>query len=95
MHVAILDDENNVVVTNDLDLAVSFFNSPRRIVKQDIIGGVQVSTVFLVFNHGTEDNPLWFETMVFDRDECKAERSVTWDEALETHNRTVERLSKI
>jgi hypothetical protein len=35
------------------------------VMQKEVLPGVKVSTVFLSFNHGSDDNPLLFETMVF------------------------------
>ena len=61
-----------------------------------VIKGV-VSTVFLELNHGTPDDPLWYETMVFidepDNVECwLCLRYRTKEEAEEGHRRVVEAL---
>lgn len=55
----------------------------RRVVKQDRIGGVLVSTVFIGLNYAFDDRePILFETMVFggDHDEYQVRYS-TYEEA--------------
>lgn len=84
-----------------------FMGSPERIVKQEIIGGYFVSTVFLGIAHNFSDNfpPLLFETMIFDDSEMGAdipdsvldyqERCSTWEEAEKQHQEAVEFTKKI
>jgi len=58
-----------------------------RTVRRDVVGDVQVSTVFLGIDHNWwEGPPLLFETMVFGGplDE-ETERYSTWDEAEAGH----------
>ena len=74
--------------------------------KQQHYKGFYVSTVFLVFDHGTsDDKPLWFETMVLKEDEKgdidwrdeKCWRCETWQEAEEQHEhakRVIDRLTQ-
>jgi rubredoxin len=57
---------------------------------------VEVSTVFLELNHGTDENPLWYETMVFPENignhevECwYEERYETKEEAIKGHEKVV------
>jgi hypothetical protein len=57
---------------------------------------VEVSTVFLELNHGTDENPLWYETMVFPGNignyeiECwYEERYETKEEAIKGHEKVV------
>lgn len=51
--------------------------------------GVEVSTVFLGFDHGFGDHgsPVLFETMIFggSKDQDYQTRACTWDEALDAH----------
>ena len=61
----------------------------------DKIGDVEVSTVFLGFDHGISGPPLLFETMIFngprhlDRD-----RYSTWQEAMDGHAAMVAEVRK-
>jgi len=63
-----------------------------RIVKQESVGPLWVSTVFLGLDHNLfGDTPALFETMIFDEfhDDYQT-RSSTWDEALIMHETAVE-----
>lgn len=72
---------------------VTWFERAERIIKQEEINGIKVSTVFLGMNHsfGYTPNPLVFETMIFggEHDEY-CERYSTWDEAEDGHQRAVD-----
>lgn len=67
----------------------------RRVALDEVLPDLIVSTVFLgidhrVFNDGP---PLLFETMVFgDYEDDNEVRYSTWDEAVEGHQKMVERL---
>lgn len=42
------------------------FGDPRRLVAQQMLGDVRVSTVFLVLDHSSDDgDPVLWETMIF------------------------------
>ena len=77
--------------------AVEDFES--RIVAQEKVGELFVSTVFLGIDHGwnRSNPPILFETMVFDplnnEIEGLTERYATWDEAYEGHQNTVKKVS--
>jgi hypothetical protein len=80
-----------VVEAPMLEAAKAMENVKERIVGKTQIGDVEVSTVFLAFNHGIDDRPLWFETMVFggEHDQYQ-ERYETYSQAEEGHKRVVE-----
>ncbi len=70
------------------------FENIDRAVRDDIIGGVRVSTVWLGVDHNFYGgSPLLFETMVFstpkDLNDIYMKRYTTWDEAVEGHNRAI------
>ena len=74
------------------DVLEAFGTDRPHKVGDDHIGAVHVSTVFLRLNHGyTDDNPLWFETMIFggEHDQWQ-DRYATYDEAEAGHHRVVE-----
>ena len=64
----------------------------NRVVKQDTIDGVFISTVFLGLDHGwgQSEEPIVFETMILDGkfDEYQT-RCATWDEAEKMHRTAV------
>jgi hypothetical protein len=83
-----------VVVEDTLDWAIWFDQSKNRIVAQEMVGQLWVSTVFLGLDHNFGDGPpvLW-ETMVFgddqmDRDRCSGSR----EQALAMHERMVKKV---
>jgi hypothetical protein len=69
----------------------------RVIVKQDIIGEVKVSTVFLGLNHAYlgQGAPLIFETMIFGGPEDGyQDRCTTWQQAEKMHETALKLLEK-
>lgn len=75
-----------------------WFETANRIVKKTTLpDGIEVSTVFLGFNHQfMGDKPLLFETMVLggEHDEYQ-ERYSTWEEAEAGHQKTIEMLFNV
>jgi hypothetical protein len=55
------------------------------------VGDVEVSTIFLPFDHGRGPDPLMFETAVFQEDGTVIElsRTSTWEQAEAMHNAIV------
>lgn len=98
-------DENHKVIgipTEDISKWVKFvdkdFETTRR-VKLDFIGDKEISTIFLSVNTDIifSETLRLFETAVFDllnKDEYYRERCSTWDEAVDQHNRIVEKIKK-
>ena len=84
--------DNHKVVAVDLMTWANWFQSrDNRRVRNDTIGGVRVSTVFLGLDHQCgEGPPLLFETMIFGgaHDEFQ-ERCSTWEQAEEMHKRAL------
>jgi len=89
----ILVDKVPVQVTKMEDWIENFKSNEKRIVKQDSIGDVFVSTIFLAIDHSFsrgEGPPILFETMIFRgiHDQYQ-ERYSTWEEAEEGHERAI------
>ena len=64
----------------------------ERIVKQDNIGKYLVSTVKLPVNHGYGTVELWYETMIFPKDEWSelyTDRYTTEEEAIVGHAQAI------
>lgn len=79
------------VPCSDLIKWAEWFGLTNRIVKQDTIGDVFVSTVFLALDHPFGSGLLiLFETMIFGGhfNEWR-ERCSTWDEAEKMHKKAV------
>jgi hypothetical protein len=91
----ILDDQHNPVEA-DLYWYAAFMQDPKnRVVQQDRIGEVKISTVFLGLDHrssfDTESLPILFETMVFGGpNDGHQERYCTWNDAYAGHLKTVD-----
>jgi hypothetical protein len=65
----------------------------NRVVKQEKVNGVKISTVFLVLDHAFhfDDPPLIFETMIFGGEhDMYQDRYTTWEEAERGHQRAVD-----
>ncbi len=94
-----LDANKNVVPVADDDRrgrVVAWDIKNRQVAKTEV-AGKRVSTVFLVIDHGSHGEPLFFETMVFGEGswvEEYVERYGTWDEAEAGHKRAVEMVAK-
>jgi len=90
----ILDENNNVVKGDLIDTAI-MRESGRFIVKQEMIGDIKISTVFLGVDHSFDflgDHiPIVFETMIFGGEHNDYQtRCATWDQALEMHQTAVD-----
>jgi hypothetical protein len=83
----ILQNKEAIPVEDILEWA-KWFETANRHVRQDTIGKVRISTVFLGLDHQWHPNerPLLFETMIFggEHDEYQ-DRYTTWEEAERGH----------
>jgi len=82
----ILDENNNVIRTNDIEIWSNFFKSKRRFLFYNKNDKYEVSTVFLGINYAYDDelSPLVFESMVFEhnsRADLDLNRYSTYEEA--------------
>ncbi len=85
-----------VVPTADVLVWAKWFeeHTKERIVKQETIEGLYISTVFLGMNHGFGGKrSLWFETMIFEAEALELDqdmwRCATWAEAEAQHAEAV------
>ena len=82
------------VPTSDLLNWGLWMESKERIVKQEDIGSMKISTVFLGLDHSFSEKgpPLLFESMIFNGplDETQ-DRCSTWDQAEEMHENMCKR----
>lgn len=88
----------------ELMVYANHFEDPKyKIVKQEDVGDVWISTVWLGLDHGFGGGkPIIFETMVFPRktgevdygDELEQERYCTEEEALKGHKEMVKKYTK-
>ena len=87
-------DGHNVVVCDDLIKWAEWFEVADRTVARTKIGVVKISTVFLGLDHQfSGGKPLLFETLVFGGElDGEMDRYSTWDEALNGHEKMVERV---
>jgi hypothetical protein len=93
----ILDNNNKPVAKPMLEAAKWLEEgSDRRIVKQDQINDVFVSTVFLGLDHAWDSNvPVLWETMIFggEHDQYQ-ERYTSHEDALEGHEKALTLITK-
>jgi hypothetical protein len=68
---AILDESGNVVECDLLSWAMWLGKSRQRIIEQEEVAGLWVSTIFMGLDHSylPGSPPLWFETIVFEAPE--------------------------
>lgn len=93
-----LDDDHNPVKVDNIEQWVEQFDSTERIVKQEKIEGISISTVFLGLDHNfglsKNSDPVLFETMIFGgKHDQQQWRYCTWDEALEGHHQAVKKVT--
>jgi len=87
--------KNHELIETDLMTWAKNLETGDRIVKQENIGDVRVSTVFLGIDHNFgEGEPLLFETMIFggEHDQYQ-DRCFTWEQAEEMHKKAVKLLT--
>jgi hypothetical protein len=95
----ILDDHGNPKPCDNLIRWGEWFGTHKRIVKQEKVGGSEVSTVFLGLDHNFSDEgpPVVWETMVFggeldqEMDRCSGNK----EQAEAMHVRMVERVQAV
>lgn len=89
-------DGHTPVLEPDLLKWAEYIETGDRIVKQENIGEVEISTVFLGLDHSFgSSTPILFETMVF-RGELDQEmdRCSTWEEAEKMHEKMIEKVKQ-
>jgi len=88
-------DENNKPIASISIIEASEWmenNPERKAVKQDKIGDVFISTVFLGLNHAwNSDIPVLWETMIFggEHDQYQ-DRYTSYEDALEGHKKALD-----
>jgi hypothetical protein len=83
-------DGTEVKEASDIQEWAKAYSQNRRIGYHTTVEGVDISTVFLGFNHAWEGEPLLFETMVFGgKHDGFMDRCSTYDEAVEMHRKAV------
>ena len=91
-------DNNHKPVPADVLVAAQWMedNQKRRIVKQEYIDDIHISTVFLGLDHGMpwdkDKTPVLWETMIFGgtNDQEYQERYTSYEDALEGHKVAVQ-----
>ena len=85
--------ENKIPKRVSLRKWAEWFSENDRIVKQEHIGDIFISTVFLGLDHNHwGGNPHLFETMVFDENDndIYCTRCSSWDEAEKMHEDAIQ-----
>jgi hypothetical protein len=92
----ILDNKNKPVLKDVLEAAKWLDENPsRKIVKQEYVDNIHISTVFLGLDHSwpwnKDKTPILWETMIFggEHDEYQ-KRYTSYEDALEGHQEAVE-----
>lgn len=93
----ILDSNNKPVAKPTLEVAEWLQNNQdRKIIKQEHIGDIFISTVFLGLDHAWGSNiPVLWETMIFggEHDQYQ-ERYTSYEDALEGHKKALTLITK-
>ena len=91
----ILDENNEPQVCDNIKKWGEWFRDNDRTIAKDDIGNVQISTVFLGFDHrfGPGD-PILYETMIFggEHDQYQ-DRYCTREEALKGHQEAIDKVT--
>jgi hypothetical protein len=91
-------DENNKPILSTIIQYVEWIekNPERKAVKQEYVGDVRISTVFLGLDHvWNSDIPLLWETMIFGGEHDQyMDRYTSYEEALEGHQTALNLVNK-
>ena len=94
----ILDNNNKPIRSTSKTEAVDWMenNPQRKVVKQEHIGDVYISTVFLGLDHSwNSDIPVLWETMIFGEEyDQYQDRYTSYKDALEGHKKALELVNK-
>jgi hypothetical protein len=89
-----LDENNKPIASSSIIEASEWMenNPERKAVKQDKIGDVFISTVFLGLNHAwNSDIPVLWETMIFGGEHDQYQnRYTSYEDALEGHKKALD-----
>ena len=90
-------DENNIPIkTQSIQEYIDWETDEKRIVKQDNIGKVIVSTVFLGLDHSYGRSiPILWETMIFEGEhDGYQDRYSSYEDALKGHQKALDLINK-
>ena len=93
----ILDKNNKPIRSTIVDCGKWLKNNPeRKAVKQEYVGDVRISTVFLGLDHAWEsDIPVLWETMIFGGEHDQyMDRYTSYEDALEGHQTALNLITK-
>ena len=99
-HLFILDQNRKIIAAEDVLEWAKWFEKADRVVAQEMVGDIMVSTVFLgvghLWNGGYSDWGFYFESATQSRDEGWdiLNRYKTYDEAEQGHKDIVQSLQK-
>ena len=89
----ILDENNKPVESSAIEYLMWEEENPtKRIVKQDNIGDIRISTVFLGLDHSfISDKPILWETMIFGGEQDQYQKRYTsYEDALTGHQKALD-----
>ena len=93
----ILDENNKPIRSTSIDYSKWLEDNPKRkAVKQEHIGDIFISTVFLGLDHAwNSDVPVLWETMIFggEHDQYQ-DRYTSYEDALEGHKKALNLVNK-
>lgn len=81
----ILKDRQPVVCKDEAEWREFMRNPENVLVAQDRIGRFDVLTLFLGFNTGTVEQPLFFQTTIIGADDNHPKHAVDWGQAKQNH----------
>jgi hypothetical protein len=94
MDKGLLNPDGTITICNNIVEWAKSFESMNRAIKQDSVGDVKISTVFLGINMGwVQYDPKWFETMIFGgKHNLWQARHPTIQAAIASHERILENI---
>ena len=93
----LLDENKRPYEVSATESLKAYRDPNMKIVKQDKVDDIFVSTVFLSMDHswGDNDGPILFETMIFGGKHDEFQRRYkTYDEAVKGHNEALQMVTK-
>ena len=81
----ILKDRQPVICDDESTWREFIRNSENVLVAQDQVGRFEVLTLFLGFNSGTPDKPIFFQTTIIGADDNHPKHAATWEQAERNH----------
>ena len=92
----ILDETNKPILSTIIQYVEWIEKNPeKKAVKQEYVGDVRISTVFLGLDHAAEIAPVLWETMIFGGEHDQyMDRYTSYEDALEGHQTALNLVNK-